>query len=164
MMKRLCVAAAVSVALANPAWADSFALGLIDPSTTQPGVAYPNFEGKINDTFSFSIASTSMVTFDFLAYDYDAPLSQVNFELFDATNTSVAMWNTSGDNSSYTHFESLAGGDYSFSVYGDQPGVGFGVYDMTVSVPIPEPETYAMLLAGLGLLGVVARRRRELQG
>lgn len=27
--------------------------------------------------------------------------------------------------------------------------------------PIPEPETYAMLLAGLGLLGFVARRRRR---
>ncbi|MDR3322817.1 MAG: FxDxF family PEP-CTERM protein [Zoogloeaceae bacterium] len=27
---------------------------------------------------------------------------------------------------------------------------------------VPEPETYAMLLAGLGFLGVVARRRRNL--
>lgn len=29
-----------------------------------------------------------------------------------------------------------------------------------VPVPIPEPETYAMLLAGLGLLGFMARRRK----
>lgn len=28
------------------------------------------------------------------------------------------------------------------------------------AMPIPEPETYAMLLAGLGLMGFVARRRR----
>jgi hypothetical protein len=27
--------------------------------------------------------------------------------------------------------------------------------------PVPEPETYAMLLAGLGIIGVVARRRRN---
>jgi len=27
---------------------------------------------------------------------------------------------------------------------------------------IPEPETYAMLLAGLGLMGFVGRRRRKL--
>jgi hypothetical protein len=26
---------------------------------------------------------------------------------------------------------------------------------------VPEPESYAMLLAGLGLLGVAARRRRN---
>ena len=32
----------------------------------------------------------------------------------------------------------------------------------TVTVLVPEPETYAMLLAGLGLLGFAARRRRNL--
>ncbi|MCP2012092.1 choice-of-anchor E domain-containing protein [Duganella violaceipulchra] len=29
------------------------------------------------------------------------------------------------------------------------------------TAPVPEPETYAMLLAGLGLMGVVARRRKS---
>lgn len=45
-------------------------------------------------------------------------------------------------------------------------GSGFadtGIYyrgDMTVA-PVPEPETYAMMLAGLGLLGVFAKRRKQ---
>ena len=30
-----------------------------------------------------------------------------------------------------------------------------------IAAPVPEPETYAMMLAGLGLLGVVARRRKQ---
>lgn len=30
-----------------------------------------------------------------------------------------------------------------------------------VAAPIPEPETYAMMLAGLGLLGIAARRRKQ---
>lgn len=34
-------------------------------------------------------------------------------------------------------------------------GAGDAIY-----APVPEPETYALLLAGLGLLGVAARRRR----
>ena len=33
------------------------------------------------------------------------------------------------------------------------------VFDAGVMAPIPEPETYALLLAGLGLLGFVARRK-----
>jgi hypothetical protein len=33
---------------------------------------------------------------------------------------------------------------------------GFGA-----ALPVPEPETYGMMLAGLGLLGVVARRRKQ---
>ncbi len=53
--------------------------------------------------------------------------------------------------------------------------LAFGVVDLTdygvtsalwldnvqlVAAPVPEPETYAMLLAGLGLMGAVARRRK----
>jgi hypothetical protein len=34
---------------------------------------------------------------------------------------------------------------------------------LTVSA-VPEPETYAMLLAGLGLMGAAIRRRREQAG
>ena len=38
---------------------------------------------------------------------------------------------------------------------------GFGSVTYTL-VPVPEPETYAMLLAGLGLVGWAARRNRSL--
>ncbi|WP_138513422.1 PEP-CTERM sorting domain-containing protein [Rhodoferax bucti] len=34
-------------------------------------------------------------------------------------------------------------------------------FRMELTTPVPEPETYAMLLAGLGLMGAVARRRRK---
>lgn len=36
----------------------------------------------------------------------------------------------------------------------------FYVSGMTITAVIPEPETYALLLAGLGLLGIAARRRK----
>lgn len=35
--------------------------------------------------------------------------------------------------------------------------------EFTVTAAIPEPETYAMMLAGLGLMGFVARRRKQKQ-
>src|SRR5690606_12576393 len=62
----------------------------------------------------------------------------------------------------------LPAGDYRTSVggtdYSDQvaPWSSYGVEGM-VSV-VPEPEIYAMLLAGLGLVGFAAKRRRIAQG
>jgi hypothetical protein len=38
--------------------------------------------------------------------------------------------------------------------------VNGGTQDLAVFAPIPEPEIYVMMLAGLGLMGFVARRRR----
>lgn len=62
----------------------------------------------------------------------------------------------------------LAAGDYTIFVggtdYSDQvaPWTAYGVEGM-VSV-VPEPEIYAMLLAGLGLVGFAAQRRRNASG
>jgi hypothetical protein len=38
---------------------------------------------------------------------------------------------------------------------------GWTYLDDVSLTPLPEPETYAMMLAGLGLLGLAARRRRQ---
>jgi hypothetical protein len=42
-----------------------------------------------------------------------------------------------------------------------QGASGMGAQDVAVFAPIPEPETYVMLMAGLGLMGFVARRRQQ---
>jgi len=38
-------------------------------------------------------------------------------------------------------------------------GMGLVMDDVTFTTPVPEPETYALMLAGLGLVGWAARRR-----
>ena len=43
---------------------------------------------------------------------------------------------------------------------GDNMGMLLDNVSVSVTSPVPEPETYAMLLAGLGLLGFAARRRK----
>jgi choice-of-anchor C domain-containing protein len=46
------------------------------------------------------------------------------------------------------------------------PGASGPVIDAVsvTALPVPEPETYAMMLAGLGLMGFVARRRKQIEG
>lgn len=48
--------------------------------------------------------------------------------------------------------------------YGGQPlsDEGWGIKSAMVTA-VPEPETYAMMLAGLGLMGAIARRRKAKQ-
>ena len=44
-------------------------------------------------------------------------------------------------------------------IVGDAVNVNSGVTHAFLLTPVPEPETYAMLLAGLGLIGAMAKRR-----
>ncbi len=65
----------------------------------------------------------------------------------------------------------LAAGDYVLTVSGTAfPATGLfvssptaaGSYTIAASLaPVPEPESYAMFLAGLGVIGAVANRRRK---
>jgi hypothetical protein len=63
-------------------------------------------------------------------------------------------------------FALTAGNTYTLSVSGDMANAfPDNYYYGLVSVPalvasVPEPETYAMLLAGLGVIGAIARRRK----
>ena len=58
---------------------------------------------------------------------------------------------------------SLLAGDYYYKVTGSTTGLGGGVLALTSTTaplaPVPEADTYAMMLAGLGMLGLMAKRR-----
>jgi hypothetical protein len=52
---------------------------------------------------------------------------------------------------------------YTFSLYVDFALTGLTLVDAS-TVPIPEPEAYAMMLAGLGLIGAAVARRKKQTG
>ena len=58
----------------------------------------------------------------------------------------------------------LLAGAYTLQIRGTVAGTAGGAYagvlNITNPLPVPEPETYAMFLAGLGLMGSIARRRK----
>jgi len=64
----------------------------------------------------------------------------------------------------------LDAGTYTLQIKGTVAGLFGGSYAGVLNIaspevsnitPVPEPETYAMLLAGLGLMGFMARRRKN---
>lgn len=59
-------------------------------------------------------------------------------------------------------FDAIGIGSYFYKVSGHVDGPFGGSYLLSSHiVPVPEPETYAMLLAGLGLIGFSLRNRRS---
>ena len=54
----------------------------------------------------------------------------------------------------------LSAGDHFFDVRGDSGLYGSG-YNAQITAAVPEPETWAMMFAGLGLLGFMIKRRQS---
>ena len=55
-----------------------------------------------------------------------------------------------------------AGASYYYTVTGTANGGVGGAYSFIASAsPIPEPGTYALMLAGIGVVGFMAFRRRD---
>ena len=87
-------------------------------------------------------------------------------QTFTATGTGFgsAFPVTNGDQSFSQSVQFVAvGGSLITSLVFASSVDAFEVGRFTVT-PIPEPETYALMLAGLGALGFVARRRRNVGG
>ena len=59
-------------------------------------------------------------------------------------------------------FTGTPAGNYYLKVIGETNGTSGGLYTGAISVTaVPEPESYAMLLAGLGVMGAIAVRRNK---
>lgn len=64
----------------------------------------------------------------------------------------------------YTGLVNLNGPtDLIFSALGTSNSYGGSLDNVSVTAAVPEPETYALLLAGLGLVGTIVRRRKAKQ-
>ena len=134
--------------------------------------------GKFTDTFSFSLSQNT----DLLATLFSAQTdpSKGNFSgqfrlfsglfddgLSDAQIGSTFTFNKNAPTVEGAIFAGLLPGSYYYELQGELSKVGGSKFYALNSValstgstpPVPEPETYAMLLAGLGVVTIAARRR-----
>ncbi len=166
MFKKLCVLAATTVVLSNPALAGIYDLSTVDVNTLGNDAFLP-YDGDEtwDDSFTFKIGSGSSVFVQFqLEGDYRDP----TFTLSGPSFADVSWLASDTFDYASTGFSTMAiggliiGTEYTLNVNGGNVLDNSGNYYLALSVPaVPEPETYAMLLAGLGLVGMAARRRRQ---
>jgi PEP-CTERM motif len=145
------VASALVLASAS-AFAAGGALGTLDDSTLvigNPSVDTPFFF----DTYTFTLGTVS----DVFGGAYSVGISGFTAVLQDASFATVGTDSNLADGFS---FEGLSAGNYALSLLGfSQSGGAYG--GVVGATAVPEPETYAMFLAGLGMLGFMIRRRGQ---
>lgn len=148
----------------QPAGLDSFASSRLIKTT-----------GSFEDTIAFSLAGAKNLRASAVANTIASDVPGVDW--FHISNGALALFSgkpgdaiadtqlgsvSFGSTSSPLPRFTLAQGDYYFKVSGIVDGEIGGMYlvNGVTTPPVPEPETYAMLLAGLGLLGFAARKRK----
>ncbi|MYN17666.1 PEP-CTERM sorting domain-containing protein [Rugamonas sp. FT107W] len=170
----LAFAALVGAAALNSAQAASVSHGTQTLDLSKKAVSYgASFTsglagGLFTDKFNFTLASgsslqadvssTAQLTrgLDITDFRLVGSNGQVLYSVNQVSTGMVDLWKI--------HAGSLNAGNYTLEIVGKVNSQFAGSYSGNVLVqalPVPEADTYAMLLAGLGLVGVVARRRKS---
>lgn len=131
---------------------------------SSPGTLSIDGDLHSSGNYVFEIAGVNSGQYDVLDIDGNAFFTGGNFkfDFIDGFHPSI------GDHWDFLVADSLNGlGMVNFTYAGLGDGLSIDLHNeggkisLTVITAVPEPETYAMLLAGLGLMGFMAYRRKQ---
>ena len=162
-MKLKFIAAGILAAASFSASAATYDLGILDPTGSDTLSAITTkfaANSVVDDFWTFKLVTPSSTSFGALQTfsvvegaikDFSATLlGYGNLTYTAATGIQSLSWDGQ-----------LAAGSYTVHVTG-LTGLKNAAYLGSVSaLPVPEPETYGMLLGGLALVGFAARRRAQ---
>ncbi len=143
------------------------AITLID-NTLNFGAKFGNNlkDGVFADKFSFNLASSYRAESIVSSISSSAAngLALTSFDLYSATGLVAhgVQQSTGVRDVWYIPTTNLTNGSYFLQVKGYVVSNTSGSFGGNVNVtPVPEPETYGLMLAGLGALGLVSARRKK---
>jgi len=137
---------------------------------TSPVLTGAIVTGNFLDTFSFSLASAASVTSSVLSFgntlggNYSVWSYGTDGLFGTADDSQLGIWGLSAlPGPATNHTLALGAGSYYYAVGGRAlaGGAAYALASTAVAAPVPEPETYALLGAGLGVIGFLASRRRR---
>lgn len=155
-----------ALSFSTSALADVVNAGTIPVSPADPfSHVFTHGQGSFFDTVNFDIVAPQLGT-----SANPLVLTLNNIDVYKIDNLSYQLWDNAHPNGviSYGVFSGndttftimlTSPGSYHIDLTGDAVGVAGGVYGVALITAVPEPETYALLLAGIGCLLVVSRRR-----
>ena len=121
--------------------------------------------GSMALTIDFGGLTTRGFGFDYSIYETDPASASLTVTAFDAGNNVVGTFDktfAAFGSSTYNQFMTAGWVEASPSIARVViQGDGVVLDNFTFTTPVPEPKTYAMLLAGLGMIGFAARRNKR---
>lgn len=152
-MKLKHIAAAAVMVVSGSA----FAVGPGPLGVLSSPVAVGNFlsQSVFSDLYTFTLAGPSTVYGDI---DPLGPLAAPGSTFVVSIGNSSYFDTTPGDGFSFT---GLNAGSYTLSLFGVAAANPLAYGGFVAATPVPEPETYALMLAGLGVVCLMASRRKQ---
>jgi hypothetical protein len=154
--------ALLALAAAAPASAKTEDLGPLTDRSAYFGNVFLTPVSSFTDYYTFSLSHARDVVGGTLTLDF-GPWFDVNIFSVALSGSGISGWLTDNVASNGFSFANISSGNYTLAVNGNVTGIWGGAYGGVIAGAVPEPETYAMMLLGLGAVGWAARRRKQQQ-